>query len=199
MESKTKLGLVLSGGGAKGAYEVGVIRALAELGIEPEVISGASVGALNGAFVSAAPSMSDAALQLEALWCGLNNDNMLKLRQSSAHYIGIAALHNSLAAIIESVPHKVTQLLSFVQPMFSEEDRHYLHLLDSSPLEDIIRESLNFDILLSSQSRDLYVSVYPATSINDEIKKISSTIAIASELYELVNDLIRYAKSYLII
>jgi len=40
---KVKLGLALSGGGAKGAYEAGVVRALAEIGLEPEVVSGASV------------------------------------------------------------------------------------------------------------------------------------------------------------
>lgn len=47
-----KIGLVLSGGVAKGAYEVGVIRYLAERGIEPEVIVGISAGALNGAMMA---------------------------------------------------------------------------------------------------------------------------------------------------
>lgn len=44
-----KIGLVLSGGVAKGAYEVGVIQALAERHIEPAAIVGISAGALNGA------------------------------------------------------------------------------------------------------------------------------------------------------
>ncbi|MCQ2592054.1 MAG: patatin-like phospholipase family protein [Treponema sp.] len=46
-----RFGLVLSGGGAKGAYEVGVWKALEEYGItkDIDVISGTSVGALNGA------------------------------------------------------------------------------------------------------------------------------------------------------
>lgn len=47
-----KTALVLSGGGIKGAYEAGVIRALAEAGIVPDVIVGVSAGALNGAFVT---------------------------------------------------------------------------------------------------------------------------------------------------
>ena len=46
-----KIGLVLSGGVAKGAYEVGVIQALAERGIEPAAIVGISAGALNGALM----------------------------------------------------------------------------------------------------------------------------------------------------
>lgn len=47
-----KLGLVLSGGVAKGAYEVGVIKALAEKGLVPDVIVGISAGALNGAMMA---------------------------------------------------------------------------------------------------------------------------------------------------
>lgn len=44
-----KVGLVLSGGGGKGAYEIGVIKALVESGISKNIaaISGTSVGALN--------------------------------------------------------------------------------------------------------------------------------------------------------
>lgn len=43
-------GITLGGGGAKGAYQIGVWRALREIGIEYEKVSGTSVGALNGAF-----------------------------------------------------------------------------------------------------------------------------------------------------
>lgn len=43
-----KIGLVLSGGVAKGAYEVGILRAMAEQGVIPDVIVGISAGALNG-------------------------------------------------------------------------------------------------------------------------------------------------------
>ena len=42
-------GLVLAGGGTKGAYEVGIWRALCEIGINVTSIVGASIGALNGA------------------------------------------------------------------------------------------------------------------------------------------------------
>ena len=42
-------GLVLAGGGTRGAYQVGVWKALQELGIKITAITGASIGALNGA------------------------------------------------------------------------------------------------------------------------------------------------------
>ena len=44
-------GLVLAGGGARGAYQVGVWKALEELGIEFELVCGTSVGALNGGLI----------------------------------------------------------------------------------------------------------------------------------------------------
>lgn len=42
-----KYGLVLAGGGTKGAYQLGALKALKELGIKTQAISGASIGALN--------------------------------------------------------------------------------------------------------------------------------------------------------
>ena len=39
--------LVLAGGGARGSYQVGVWRALTELGWRPRIITGTSVGSLN--------------------------------------------------------------------------------------------------------------------------------------------------------
>ena len=44
------IGLVLSGGGMRGAAHIGVIKALEELGISPTHISGSSAGAIVGAF-----------------------------------------------------------------------------------------------------------------------------------------------------
>lgn len=44
-------GLVLEGGGAKGAYQIGVWKALMEYGVKIKAIAGVSVGALNGALI----------------------------------------------------------------------------------------------------------------------------------------------------
>lgn len=46
-----KTALVLSGGGSRGAYEAGAWQALAELGIRIDIVTGTSVGAINGAMV----------------------------------------------------------------------------------------------------------------------------------------------------
>ncbi|WP_182525129.1 patatin-like phospholipase family protein [Nocardioides dongkuii] len=47
---------VLGGGGVLGAVEVGMLRALLERGITPDLVLGTSVGALNGALVAADPT-----------------------------------------------------------------------------------------------------------------------------------------------
>ncbi len=48
---KEKVALVLAGGGARGAYEAGVWQALTELGIKIDIVTGTSVGSINGAMV----------------------------------------------------------------------------------------------------------------------------------------------------
>jgi NTE family protein len=63
-----KTAFVLGGGGVLGAHEVGMLRALSEAGIAPDVIVGTSVGAVNGAFVAADPV--GAAARLGHMWQG---------------------------------------------------------------------------------------------------------------------------------
>jgi NTE family protein len=50
-----QVAFVLGGGGVLGAHEVGMLQALAEAGISPDLVLGTSVGALNGVFVAADP------------------------------------------------------------------------------------------------------------------------------------------------
>ena len=59
---------VLGGGGLLGAHEVGMLRALSEAGIRPDVVVGTSVGAINGVFVAADPA--GAAATLAEMWQG---------------------------------------------------------------------------------------------------------------------------------
>jgi NTE family protein len=51
-----KIGLVLSGGGARGVAHIGLLKGLEELGLRPDIISGASSGALVGALYAAGHS-----------------------------------------------------------------------------------------------------------------------------------------------
>ena len=47
-----KRALVLAGGGSKGAYEAGFVKALHELGIDYQIVTGTSIGALNGCLIA---------------------------------------------------------------------------------------------------------------------------------------------------
>ncbi|MBQ3007223.1 MAG: patatin-like phospholipase family protein [Clostridia bacterium] len=47
-----KYGLVLAGGGGKGAYQLGAWKAMRELGVEFSAVTGVSVGSINGAFIA---------------------------------------------------------------------------------------------------------------------------------------------------
>ena len=51
MKKKEKIALVLGGGGARGAYEAGVWQAMTELGMDIDIVTGTSVGSINGAMV----------------------------------------------------------------------------------------------------------------------------------------------------
>lgn len=44
-----KIGLVLSGGGARGAYQIGVWKALEKLNIKCDIVTGTSIGTVNAA------------------------------------------------------------------------------------------------------------------------------------------------------
>ena len=47
-----KRAIVLAGGGTKGSYEVGVWRTLNELGIDYQIVTGTSIGSINGVFMA---------------------------------------------------------------------------------------------------------------------------------------------------
>ncbi len=64
---------VLGGGGHLGAYQVGMLRALLERGIKPDLVVGTSVGAMNGAAVAADPS-PETIKKLESVWMNLDDE-----------------------------------------------------------------------------------------------------------------------------
>jgi NTE family protein len=64
--------VVLSGGGALGAVQVGALKALAEHGIRPDFLVGCSVGALNAGFFGCDPTV-ERAEALDRLWMSLTS------------------------------------------------------------------------------------------------------------------------------
>lgn len=78
MRARGQLAFVLSGGGSLGAVEVGMLRGLVEAGITPDLVVGASVGAINGAFFAADPTL-EGVERLEAIWLGLRRQDVFPL------------------------------------------------------------------------------------------------------------------------
>jgi NTE family protein len=101
------IAFVLGGGGLLGAHEVGMLRALAEAGVRPDIVVGTSIGAVNGAFVAADPE--GAAERLTGLWRGeairaLFSETVfgraVRLAQSGTHLHAIEPLGRQLASTL---------------------------------------------------------------------------------------------------
>jgi NTE family protein len=73
---KRPVGFVLSGGGNLGALQIGMMRALLEHDIRPDLIVGCSVGAINGAGLAEDPTLAGA-LRLERLWRALDGKELM--------------------------------------------------------------------------------------------------------------------------
>jgi NTE family protein len=73
-ESK-KTALVLCGGGAQGAAEIGFYQAMVELGVRPDCIIGTSVGALNGAFIACGMDIS----RMKEIWADISGRKLYRL------------------------------------------------------------------------------------------------------------------------
>ena len=91
MKHTGKRALVLAGGGAKGSYQIGVWRALQALDWTPDIITGASVGTLNGCLFTMGKIQ-----EAEDLWRGLEIHDVLK--RSSRTNCALSSWISSAAA-----------------------------------------------------------------------------------------------------
>jgi NTE family protein len=111
VNSKLKVGLALGSGSARGMSHIGVIKALAELGVVPDVVCGTSVGALVGASY-----VADKLDTLEEWACSLTKYEEIKFFDINASlngFVNIARFKNFLNenvasddALIEEYPKK---------------------------------------------------------------------------------------------
>lgn len=75
---------VLSGGGSLGAIQVGMLQALYEREIAPDLIAAASAGALNGAFLACQPATPATADRLAEVWTALETDDVFPFNPLTA-------------------------------------------------------------------------------------------------------------------
>lgn len=105
--------LVLAGGGARGSYQVGVWRALAELGWRPDLITGTSVGSLNGAMFAL-----DLYETARAMWLTIRSQDVMELPEPRA---GLSELHEFLRDVVRQGGMDVTPLEEIVERVLDED------------------------------------------------------------------------------
>src|SRR3954464_3316769 len=79
IDRQPRTAFVLSGGASLGAMQAGMLRALYERGIQPDLLVGTSAGALNAAFVASRPQAAQPAAQLARVWRGLRRSDVFPL------------------------------------------------------------------------------------------------------------------------
>jgi len=123
--SSDHLALVLSGGGARGAYQIGVWKAMEEKGIMPRVkqVFGTSVGAINGAAIV----QGDLAIA-EELWRQLDYSKVF----------------SDFDSIVSSAEYKPRAIYQTIVKLFKEKG------LNVDPLKELLYEFLNEDLIRKS-------------------------------------------------
>jgi NTE family protein len=147
------LGLVLTAGGARGAYQAGVLKRVGEIPAlrdEPSpfaIVTGASAGAINGAAVAGGSgTLHEVTTQLAALWCALRVEDVFRTDLVSLGW-GAAGLLRDMA-LGGLLGHTVTQALFDTAPL-----RRFLS--DKLPLGGIttsIREGNLYALAVSATS-----------------------------------------------
>ncbi len=149
-----KIGLVLAGGGAKGAYQAGAIKYLAEIDFVPHIIAGSSIGALNGAVLAANLPFRQAADRLDLLWTDLGAANIIQPDRGEIAQLASYIIQTSLPTF----GAWATKLLESIG-IFSNTKS----VFDPEPIETFLRRAVD-----AQQLRDgieLWVAVFPSLNI----------------------------------
>jgi NTE family protein len=117
-------GLVLEGGGAKGAYQIGAWKALKEAGVKIKGIAGVSVGALNGALIC-----MDNLERAEEIWknidyskvMAVSDDTIKALKNKNFKSLGLTELINSGLQFFKDGGFDVTPLKNLISEVVGDE------------------------------------------------------------------------------
>ena len=148
--------LVLQGGGVLGAFECGVVKALEEARIFPDIVAGVSIAALNGAIVAANPRKATRAL--EAFWSRLASQNpFLPWRDADRSAAATAVL-------LFGLPNFFTP--RWMQPFANPSllPTNWTSFYDTAPLRALIADFVDFAALKASPVRLLVSAVNVATA-----------------------------------
>jgi NTE family protein len=141
-----KTAFVLGGGGVLGAHEVGMLQALDEAGIRPDLVVGTSVGALNGVVIAAAPD--EAVARLTGLWhsdvvrtafAGSWMARLSTLARTGTHLHPAGPLRDVLGATVGA--SRIEELEVPFQCVAASVERAAAHWFTSGPLVEAVLAS----------------------------------------------------------
>jgi NTE family protein len=158
---RRRLAVVLSGGASLGAFQVGVIDVLARAGLEPDLLVGTSVGAINAAFWAFHPG-PDVGARLFEVWLGMSGSLLLGSYP-------LLALHRLLGGHYLFADAGLVRLLRATLPPGArvEEAAHRLDIVVTRALEgtrEVIRSGPLETALLASAA---IPGVFPPVRIGD--------------------------------
>ncbi|WP_306357905.1 MULTISPECIES: patatin-like phospholipase family protein [unclassified Nocardia] len=104
--SQGTVAFVLSGGAAHGAIQAGMLTALYENDIAPDLITAASAGALNAAFIASRPATPETAADLARIWLALRRADVFPLNPVTG-FLGFSGRRNSFVS-----PHGLREVVS---------------------------------------------------------------------------------------
>ena len=142
------------GGGPLGAHEVGMLRALLERGIVPDLVLGTSVGAINGAAVAADPTL-DGVERLAELWSSMGRGDvfgetllrrMTTLARSRTHLHAADALRAMLTAVLPV--ERIEDLAVAFQCVAASIERAAEHWFTDGPIVEAVLASASVPGLL---------------------------------------------------
>lgn len=160
MSQTMKVGLPLSGGGAIGAYEAGVVKALAESGTDVDMVSGASIGALNGAIIASSSGLSQAAERMVEIWNHLGNGTVLSVNKSA--YVSLLlqfGIGMGLSPMLSKTGSMLSTILNRAALFTGTKGFENQPLLSDQPLIALMDRYLDMNALASGLP--LFVSLYP--------------------------------------
>lgn len=135
--------LVLQGGGALGAYQVGVYQALHEAGIEPHWVIGTSIGAINAALI-AGNRREQRLERLDAFWSLMQQSSF---RQGPGDWLGLGRLAASLGTVMRGIPDFFTPNLHAWRGQFAALGVEGAAYYSTAPLRQTLAELVDFDVL----------------------------------------------------
>jgi len=141
--------LVLQGGGALGAYQIGVYEALHRAGVEPDWVIGTSIGAINAALIAGNPP----AQRLERLQQFWRRIELPAPAASPLDWLGMGKLMTNMTTVMRGIPsffEPGTAALSGAQAAVGVEQAAYY---STGPLRRTLGELVDFDYLRGSPTR----------------------------------------------